>query len=313
MKISIIVPVYNCEEWLRECINSLICSDSPCEYEIILVNDGSTDRSGNICDEYAIIHNCIKVIHTINQGVSTARNIGLENATGEWIIFVDGDDILEENAINDLYYKAEFYKYDLLRFGMFRFNSNGIYPLFKANSTDKQKYIDLTIQRSTILGVCGGIYRRSLFMRYNIRFSSNLHVGEDWVVLFKLLCHAQSFYYYPADLYGYRVNLYSVTQRKITFVRPDALIAFNIILDYAQQQGIKINPVSVYKAKSDLRRMVMKEAILNKSSIIYKETERILNQYAPQSLWKDLYYSRRIKHKIGFIIYRILSFVFCFK
>lgn len=92
MKVSVIVPVYNCEDWLRQCIDSLLCEDSPCEQEIILVDDGSTDNSGRICDEYASRYKSVRTIHTVNQGVSCARNLGLEQSLGEWIMFVDGDD-----------------------------------------------------------------------------------------------------------------------------------------------------------------------------------------------------------------------------
>ena len=172
----------------------------------------------------------------------------------------------------------------------------------------------MVIQRKAVLGVCGGIYKRSLFFEHKIRFTPGIRIGEDWIVLFKLLCHANSFYYYNAELYGYRMNQNSVTRiRKICSVRADALIAFNIILDYARQQQITVNPKSIYKAKSDLRRNVMKEAILNKSKSIYEETEKVLAQYADQSLWRDWFYSEKMKHKVGFLVYKILSWVYRFR
>lgn len=310
MKISIIVPIYNCEDWLRQCIDSLLCKDNPCELEIILIDDGSVDGSGKICDEYASRYECIKVVHTVNQGVSCARNIGLDNSSGEWILFIDGDDVLKKNTLNILYNQVKFYQYDLTRFGAYLFEEGKEYLFETSFSNDRQKYMDLVIRREAMLGVCGGIYRRSLFEKHAIRFTPGLRIGEDWVVLFKLLCHASSFYYYNTSLYGYRMNQNSVTRKIISYVRADALIAFNIILDYARQQQVTVNLTSIYKAKSDLRRNVMKEAIVNKSKVIYEETERILVQYAAQSLWKDLYYSKKMKHKIGFAIYRILSWFY---
>lgn len=91
--VSIIVPVYNVEEYLSECVDSVL-NQTYSDIEVILVDDGSTDQSGNICDEYAEMDSRIKVIHKKNEGVSAARNTGIETASGERIIFVDSDDCL---------------------------------------------------------------------------------------------------------------------------------------------------------------------------------------------------------------------------
>lgn len=100
MLLSIIVPVYNVEKYLRRCLNSII-SDCSC-YEIILVDDGSKDDSSQICDEFEIKFDYIKVIHQINGGLSDARNTGLKNAQGEYVFFLDSDDYLGSEAVPDL-------------------------------------------------------------------------------------------------------------------------------------------------------------------------------------------------------------------
>lgn len=110
-EISVIVPVYNTEPYLRECIESIL-RQSYTDFEVLLVDDGSTDDSGAICDEYAKKDNRIKVIHTKNMGVSSARNIGLDNAIGNWIIFADADDELYKDALNLRY--DDFEKHDLV-------------------------------------------------------------------------------------------------------------------------------------------------------------------------------------------------------
>ena len=94
--ISIIVPIYNVEKYLKKCIDSII-NQTYKNLEIILVDDGSPDNCGKICDEYAKKDNRIKVIHKENGGVSSARNVGVENATGEYIGFVDSDDYIEKD------------------------------------------------------------------------------------------------------------------------------------------------------------------------------------------------------------------------
>ena len=100
--ISVIVPVYNVEKYLNKCIDSII-NQTYKNLEIILVDDGSQDSSGKICDEYTKKDNRIKVIHKENGGVSSARNIGLNNATGEWIAFIDADDWVDEEYLQTLF------------------------------------------------------------------------------------------------------------------------------------------------------------------------------------------------------------------
>lgn len=101
-KISIIVPIYNVEQYLHRCINSIL-NQSFNNFELLLINDGSTDNSGKICDEYAAKDNRIIVIHNPNSGVSAARNYGIRLAKGDFITFIDGDDYVEKNLLKVLY------------------------------------------------------------------------------------------------------------------------------------------------------------------------------------------------------------------
>lgn len=97
--ISIIVPVYNVDKYLSQCLNSLIISNME-EIEIILVDDGSTDRSGIICDEFANKYSFINVIHKRNEGLSSARNDGIKSARGKWISLIDSDDLVVKGYLN---------------------------------------------------------------------------------------------------------------------------------------------------------------------------------------------------------------------
>ena len=99
--LSIIVPVYNVERYLATCLNSIV-SQSFEDYELLLIDDGSTDSSGKICDDYALENSRIKVFHKKNEGVSVARNLGIEKSTGEWIYFVDSDDELMSDSLTQL-------------------------------------------------------------------------------------------------------------------------------------------------------------------------------------------------------------------
>lgn len=101
MTLSVIVPIYNAEPYLHRCIDCIINQEYD-DYELLLVDDGSTDGSGEICDEYAQKDKHIIVIHKTNGGVGSARNIGLDNARGEWVLFVDADDMLEPQSIGNI-------------------------------------------------------------------------------------------------------------------------------------------------------------------------------------------------------------------
>ena len=97
-KISVIVPVYNVEPYLRLCVNSIL-NQTFTDFELLLIDDGSTDYSGEICDEYASMDSRVKVFHTTNRGVSAARNLGINKASAEWITFVDSDDWMEKGCL----------------------------------------------------------------------------------------------------------------------------------------------------------------------------------------------------------------------
>ena len=100
-KISVIIPVYNAEKYLRRCVDSILAQIFT-DFELLLIDDGSKDKSGVICDEYAKKDNRVKVFHKENGGVSSARNLGLDNARGEWIGFIDSDDMVKPEYLDGL-------------------------------------------------------------------------------------------------------------------------------------------------------------------------------------------------------------------
>ena len=117
LKLSIVVPIYKVEPYLPKCVESLLAQDLPKEdYEIILVDDGSPDRCGEICDGYAARYANVKAVHRKNGGLSAARNTGIEVAQGEYVQFVDSDDYLEPNVLKAMVEKMDSDKLDILRF-----------------------------------------------------------------------------------------------------------------------------------------------------------------------------------------------------
>lgn len=186
MKVSILVPIYNVEMYITECVNSVL-AQSYSTFELILVDDGSTDNSSKICDEFAQIDSRIKVIHKINGGLASARNAGLKEATGEWVMMLDGDDTIDPETLEKCIEAALKHNSDFVRFGMkFKYQNKTIYKQHKPHN-NKSSYLCNAIARQTQLSICGGLYKRSLFHMINPAFVDGLNFGEDYSVILRLL------------------------------------------------------------------------------------------------------------------------------
>lgn len=186
-KISIIVPVYKSEKYLNNCIDSIL-NQSYKNLEIVLVNDGSPDNSGKICDDYAKNDSRIKVIHKSNEGVSSARNNGIETATGEYIIFFDSDDFVPENSVKDLYEECVKNEADM---AMCSFSK------IKNGTKISKNYDEIQIlNREEALknflkeeffncALWNKIFKRELIQEQ--RFDINLSIAEDFEFIYHLL------------------------------------------------------------------------------------------------------------------------------
>lgn len=220
MKISIIVPVYNTELYLRECIDSVL-AQTYSDFELILVDDGSTDNSGIICDEYVQKDNRIKVFHELNLGVSSARNKGLKNITGEWLLFLDSDDTLHLSALERLNKSIESCpQVDIIQFAYTR---QPFYCLQVDNEGDTilhispQEYITMGLYN-----VCaaGSLIKVKLINDNNIKFDSNLRLAEDQVFVFQVLQKSKWCSRLSDVLYYYRDNRSSATNT----ARPESML-----------------------------------------------------------------------------------------
>ena len=187
--ISIIIPIYNAEQYLRSCLDSVLTQQMG-DFEVLLINDGSRDNSLNICNEYAMRDCRVRVFDKPNGGVSSARNLGLDNAIGEYIMFIDADDRLVPNALEMfLPYTPD---YDFVRMNVMVLNADGsTQKLHLVATQNKKEAMDLSISNSIIVGPISALFRRSLFEDHNIRFDTKLQIGEDWIVSTELLYHAK--------------------------------------------------------------------------------------------------------------------------
>lgn len=245
MLLSIIVPVYNVEKYLRKCVNSLLNQDlSPEEYEIILVDDGSTDQGGVICDEYAVCHLNVKVIHQQNGGLSVARNKGIDATEGKYIQFVDSDDYLEPNVLKVLVEKMESDELDVLRFN-YR-NVNEQYEAVEPNKDPKRfvNYSDMVCDGLTFLNERLGpacyawqfLIRRELLK--DCRFKEGIYF-EDTEWMPRLLLMANKVTSTDFVVYNYLLRKGSITQsveeKKKRKVLDDKLLLIDALKTQMQQ------------------------------------------------------------------------------
>lgn len=171
--VSIIVPIYNAEKYLDECINSIL-QQTYLNIECILVDDGSTDSSGSICDKYAEIDQRVKIIHKINGGVISARKQGVKNAIGMWVYFIDADDTICSDTIKCMLMNAN----DDVDIVMFEENENEI--------IHREDYLSGLLKRSIRWSNCGKLYRKNLFDDYVFATSRYFNVGEDFLTSLRI-------------------------------------------------------------------------------------------------------------------------------
>lgn len=194
--VSVIVPVYNAEKYIAKCIES-ITNQTHHNLELILVEDGSPDKSGAICDEYAAKDGRIRVLHTANHGVSHARNTGIDNATGEFLIFVDSDDWVSPEYIQKLLpNQGE----DLVHGGYTRVVNGRISDkvFCEAHITERLQWRDRFEEnwsKGALMAPWGNSYRREIIDKYCIRFDTDIDIAEDVLFNIEYLIHCDRIRY----------------------------------------------------------------------------------------------------------------------
>ena len=236
-EISVIIPVYNVEPYLRKCLDSVI-NQSMEEIEILLIDDGSTDGSGAICDEYSKNSNKIKVFHQKNGGISFARNIGLKNAQGKYVMFVDSDDFVEKDFCRIPYLLAIKYNADLVVF-CYRSVLNNHERLKNYNSTiengiiTKQQLID-NLHGVVCNSVWNKIYKKSLFE--NISFP-NVKCREDVYTLCRLVVKANTIVFHNRVLYNYVKTVNSISSSPSLKWKFESIKAFHYQMIFLIKSG----------------------------------------------------------------------------
>lgn len=229
--ISVIVPVYNVDVYLPECINSLMNQEYT-NLEIILVDDGSTDDSGKICDEYQKKDERIKVIHKNNAGVSEARNTGIEESSGEYIAFVDSDDYVDNDYIYVLYKTLLKDNSDLsvCNFTKLTKKKSNLDKNYKYYCVDAETAIDNMFEGNSIQGyIWCKLFKKNIIRK--IKFDSNIKVCEDLLFVVEYLKCSTKVSCTSSKLYYYRQRKNSALN-KVSDAKLTVFIALNILYNH---------------------------------------------------------------------------------
>ncbi len=223
-KLSVVVPVYNAEKYLKECLDSIL-KQTFTNLEIILINDGSSDRSGEICDEYALRDERIRVIHQENHGVTFSRQLGTSYATGDFVTYVDSDDWIDKETYSVMMAHIEDTNADI---GIFAMLIEDVVPKAIINNTEpgffsKEKLNECIYNRmlfdyelngsALIPSLCNKIIKRSILCEVIPSVSQNIDYGEDAIAAYLAILNAASVYVSNDTFYHYRTNLSSASYK----------------------------------------------------------------------------------------------------
>lgn len=326
--ISIIIPVYNTEKYLEKCVNSII-DQTYNNIEIILVDDGSTDNSPYICDKLNNKNNNIKVFHKKNEGVSKARNYGIEKANGTYLLFVDSDDYIDKNMISSLYNNLIKYNADISMCNIIRINEKGKYiDCFNKNIDNEKTNISIMNKEEFISNILDYKYyftyaTNKLIKKEiikEIRFRENIYYNEDGV-FFLDLSNAidKAVYIGPVKYYYYLQNGTNANSQKFNERYATILDSFEIMENYFEKFNYMnkcyfayryiINCVEtyflgIYKQKNtkvnknylkNVRKKYLKYAVRADNISFIKKINVFLKSYFPKTMLKIKYLKLSIK------------------
>lgn len=217
--ISVVIPAYNCENTIRECINSIM-NQTYTDFEIIVINDGSTDETKRIVEHLSKKDGRIRIIDQENSGVSTSRNVGIDNSNGKHIVFVDSDDYVGVDYLKTLYDMSETNIMPVVNF-THNYGGNGLLPICNEVEFIKldtpqlsESYLVGDLGRKIAFSVWNKLFDIEILKKNNIRFNSDLTMGEDMLFVLKYICYCNGIKMNSLPLYYYVIRLDSAINSK---------------------------------------------------------------------------------------------------
>lgn len=239
--LSVIIPVYNIQDYIQRCVYSIISQRIAISYEILLVDDGSTDDSSELCDRLAQEHPQIKAFHQKNNGVSAARNHGMQVSKGEWIWFIDGDDYVLPNALNRIIPDLKGCD-DILTFAYIHERTTTTQRISLPTEKELTRYegrgyMNTPYSSPTIWSY---IFRRSIIFENNIELSDKLKYGEDKIFIIECLYHAKSVRLIKEPIYEYVFREGSAVNSGNERIVADQLKSIRILVKTVREKNLDI-------------------------------------------------------------------------
>lgn len=291
-KISVIIPVYNTAEYLPKCLDS-VCGQTYKNLEIICVDDGSTDGSGDIAEHYAEKDSRVQVIHKANGGESSARNVGLQYSTGEYVAFVDCDDWLEANMYEVMISAMKRNRLDMAACGYFWETEEGGQPIGNSYPVSKEVFgrkelFEYVYIRDRYRGVTSWIWCK-LFHRnilYEdgklLAFDENLRFGADLVFFIKAAANARRICYLETAFYHYYQRANSTAHTKNLQVAFDIVTAYQRMVDYLREEQIEIQMIPWLQRFQGYRAsLVAEQAIGQKDKDMLQKCQQVMRELGP--------------------------------
>lgn len=294
--ISVIVPVYNVEKYLSRCLDSIL-NQTYKNFEVILFNDGSTDTSGKICDEYAFHNDKIKVIHSENGGLSNARNKGTEASVGEYITFVDSDDLIHTKYLEILMGLIEENNADISCCNFNFFDDNSIID-FDNIPGDKECFNGMDATEEMLYGKIHGSSACAILLKREIAVNNKFMPGkyhEDDLISFKYFISANKVAYTSQKLYFYYQRIGSIMHSPFGKIALDELDAADYIVDNCKQYTDEVKNAASVKKFCNYKDVLITYPKLRKINLeTYDKIKNVLKTIC-SSIYKDKNAPKRIR------------------
>lgn len=214
--ISVVIPVYNTAPYLEKCLDSVV-KQTYQNLQVIIINDGSTDDSAEICQKFADKDKRIEFINKKNEGVSTARNMGIEKSHGEWIYFLDSDDYLDFNAFSQLVSISLEYKVDVIQFGLQSVKDGALVKKHCPSTFKIYSNLAEFIKENEMkpLSACLHFTKNSLIKEHGVFFNPNLKHNEDMLFMYTIFCYANKIVTFDKILYNQVLSPNSASRKPV--------------------------------------------------------------------------------------------------
>ena len=258
--ISVIIPVYNAEKYLEECLRSVVSSSAFNELEVVLVNDGSKDSPGEICDRFSKQYKNIKAIHIANGGVSNARNIGVDKSSGEYITFCDADDYYVNDILHEAVSVLKEHKTDMLFYDYYYEQQSVLKIDFPFAPEEKMSKMDdvflFMLKDESFNSSCNKFFKKQVLSDNGLIFACGQKHGEDRDFVIKFLSVCETAYYLPKAGYFYRLVKTSAVNQKRTDYFDNIFSEVTFKLDMCKR--FKVPP---YEAERYIKEKAVKQVV----------------------------------------------------